>query len=363
MSLFLSTGSPLQARTTFPIFPFLLLLISLALIVVLIWYCFKTFDSYKKSPKYIEKEKNRTTTLKDIKNFGKYYHLSPEQTKMLWDVCRITKCHNFAYLLRDINEVYSLFKVAYKEFVSQGISEEKLTNFFNLLYKIENIAELDNNLKTTKSLKTGQIVFYLNTKGEQFPFYVVRNTPEFFTLEIPEFLFNSDKRPKTLDRQRFIFKNSEGTDFNFVSRIIRYEQSTDKQCFIAVAHTDKIISTVQRHYRRQYIDKNAKFFAIKLNENAKGNDDVFLYSNKMYPAQVSNISAGGCCLNTQLPVKESQHIGLDFSEFNISEKVVGIIRRTRKLPEGGFALHIQFIKISPESKNKLFLLIYNFDKD
>lgn len=352
-----------MARSTFPVFPFLLMLISIALIVVLIWYSFKAIDNYKKSPKYIEKEKNRTTTYKDIKNFAKYYHLTPDQTKMLWDVCRITKCHNFSYLLKDIQQIYSLFKTAYQYYVDAGISGEKLTNFFNLLYKVENIAELDDNLKTTKSLKAGAIVFYLNPKGEQFPFYVIRNTPDYFLLEIPEFLFNSEKRPKPLERQRFTYKNSEGTDFNFISRIQRYEQSSDKQCFILVAHTDKIESTVQRHYRRQYIDKEAKFFAIKINEQAKGNDDIFIYSNKMYSAQVSNISAGGCCINTQLPVKESQHIGLDFSEFNISEKIVGIIRRTRKLPEGGFALHIQFIKISPESKNKLFLLIYNFDKN
>lgn len=362
MYLFLATGSPIMARITFPIISFILFLAIITLFVVSIWYLFKKIDTYKKSEKYLEKERTRPTTYKDIKNFAKYYHLTPEQTKMLWEVCYITKCHNFAYLLKDINQVYDLFKKAFEMEFSVNTTPEKLNSFFGLLYKIENIASLDDTLKTTKALKIGSVVFYLNAKGEQFPFYVVKNTEDYFVLEIPEFLYNSEKRPKILERQRFIYKNSEGTDFNFCARVNRYEQSSITQCFMLVAHTDKIISTVQRHYRRQFIDKDVKFFAIKINENSKKDDDMYIYSNKEYSAHLSNISAGGCCINAQLPVKELQHIGLDLSELEISEKVVGIIRQTRRLPEGGFALHIQFIKISLESKNKLYMRIYGYDQ-
>jgi len=361
MVLFLSSGSPLLARTTFPIIPFLLAVIAVAIVLILAFIAFKKYEDYKKSDAYLEKEKNRITNKKDIKNLSKYYHFTPKQEKLLWEICTITQCHNFAYLLKDINQIYDLFKEAYAV-LKDDASEEKITNFFNLLYKIENIAGVDNELKSTEYLKPGFVVFYMNANGEKFPFYVIQNTSEYFSLEIPEFLYNSEKRPKIMERLRFIYKDNQGTSYNFISRISRYEKNNQNQCLINVVHTDKITSTIQRHYRRQYIDKGVYFSAVKINSDNSKKDDIYVYSDKKYPAELSNISAGGCCIETPMPIKELQHLCLDFSELSIDEKVVGIIKHTRKLPQGGYALHIQFVKISGESKNKVFLLIYGYEK-
>ena len=44
-------------------------------------------------------------------------------------------------------------------------------------------------------------------------------------------------------------------------------------------------------------------------------------------------------------IKEKQYIGVMLPDTGIEETIVGIIRRTRKLPTGKLALHIQFMQI------------------
>ena len=41
--------------------------------------------------------------------------------------------------------------------------------------------------------------------------------------------------------------------------------------------------------------------------------------------------------------------------------IVGLIKKTRKMPDGTFALHIQFIKFSTKEQNKILAFIYGFD--
>ena len=359
--LFLTTGSPLSARSSFPVFPFLLLIFSIALIIILIWFTHKKIELYHKSEKYIEKEKNRITSRKDVANIAKYYHIPKEQEAILWEICSLTACKNIAFTLKDSAKCQLLFRQAYELMKGTNISDQKLNNFFNLLYKVETIGAQGKGILSTKFLKIGSIVFYHNYKNEQFPLYITWNTNDFFMVEIPEFLYNTDRRPKILEKQRFSIKTDSGISFNFISRIIRYEQTPEKQCLMAIAHTDKLESTIQRHYRREYYSEKVGFSAVRFNPNNKKNDDLFIYSPKRYEGQLNNISAGGCCIEAALPIKENQHICLHLENIGITEKVIGVIKRTRKLPSQGFALHIQFVKISLESKNKLYALVYKYE--
>ena len=77
--------------------------------------------------------------------------------------------------------------------------------------------------------------------------------------------------------------------------------------------------------------------------------------------KLSNISAGGCCIQTDLPVKDKQYICVSLPSMGIKERLFGVIKNTRKLPTGLSTLHIQFVDISLESQNKIFTLVYKFE--
>lgn len=355
------SGSLIQGRQTFPIVKFAIVTGLIALLLFLFWFLSKKFFAYKKSEKYINKEKNRLTTYKDVQKFSKENGLSPKYEKILFEVCSAIKQPNILYALNSNSDVIEMFRNAHDYFTAINISDDDLFDIFKLEYKLELIMAKTKDLPSTESIPAQKMILFLSDSGEQLPFYMVKNTPNAMFLEIPEYLYRSPRKPKPYVRQRFIYKTSEGTSYNFVSRIIRYDVSNDNQFLMVVAHTDKLQSSIQRHFKREFVDAKCQISPMHLNQNAKDNENLYTYSDKKYDCRLSNISAGGCCIHTDMPIKENQHLAIIFTDYGIEEKVVGIIKQTRRLQDGNFSLHIQFTKISTKSKNDILRHVYKYE--
>ncbi|MCR5188986.1 MAG: PilZ domain-containing protein [Treponema sp.] len=358
------SGSPIEARQTAPIFLIILVLAIITAFVVLIAFLFKQIQNYKTSDKYISKEQNRKTKHSDVVKLCKINNFKPEDQSILWEVCQITDCTNILYLLKSNSDVTELFRQAYFTMKDKNLfTDIKMNNFFNCLYKLEMMVAQYKKLVSTQQFPLQSMVFYITDEGEQMPFTVVDNNKDFFTVEIPEFLYKTPRRPQLLIRSRFNFKTPDGLSYNFVSRIVRYDTNTEGVYKAVIAFTDKLECQAQRHFKREFMEEKCIFASVTPNPNAnvKKGEEPYKYSDKMYAGKLSNISGGGCCIQTKLPIKEKQHICVILPTMGIEEKIVGIIRRTRKLPSGLFALHIQFEKISMKTKNRIFTLVYKFE--
>lgn len=360
MDFHLGGPSPLQARQTFPYVKTIIIVSIIVISLLALWFIAKKIKEYYHSEKYIRLAKQRITTKKDVTIYARTNHLSQKKENLLWEVCNITKCPNINYNLKTEQEIIDLFKRAYLGFTNKGISDEKLNEFFLLLYRLECILALSKCVSSTKLLPIGMCVFFISEVGEQFPLYVIKNDDNAFVLEIPEFLYNSPRKPKLLTRQRFTFKTNNGLAYNFVSRITRYEESTDGQYTIFVAHSDELSSSTQRQYKRENYESKCHFSPIQINTEKK-DGSAFIFSSKIYEGNLTNISAGGCCIQTNLPIKEHQHICVLLKELGINERIVGVIKNTGKLTNGDYLLHIQFIRITPAARNRIFTLIYKYE--
>ena len=82
---------------------------------------------------------------------------------------------------------------------------------------------------------------------------------------------------------------------------------------------------------------------------------------KEYNGKITNISSGGCCLKTNLPIKEKQYLSIRIPNLEIHEDIIGIIRRTRQLLDNSYNLHIQFLQISVESKNRINAYAFKYE--
>lgn len=358
--LFLYSGSLLNARKTFPFVKVSIMFILIALFIFLLWYASKKIISYKKSDKFTDKEKNRQTKYKELVEYGKNNNLTKEDVSLLWEILTITKTPNIAYSFTSSKNVIDIFHKAYNQFKFDNISDEKLFSFFNLEYKLEVIMSKKNGLLSTKGIPANNLIFYLSETGEQSPYTLSKNTNDSFYLEIPEHIYNSPNKPQKYDRQKFIYKTNDGTIYNFVSRIIRYEENKESQkWYMIVAHTDKLESEAQRHFKREFYISDCLISPVQvLTENGKSKYSI---SEKTQTCQLSNISAGGCCIQTNVPIKENQVICIQLTGMGISEKIIGLIKQTRRLQTGDFALHIQFKKISLHSQNEILTRIYKYE--
>lgn len=359
-----ASGSPIEARQTHAtdLAVILILLAAFAALLGISFIVFLKIKNYYKSEKYIEKERSRKTKLKDVQKLAKDNNLTQKDINVIWDICRITDTNNILYSIRSNNEVNELFHTAYQIMKEQNtLTEEKLNDFFTTLFKLELIVAQFKKVISTHQIPEQTVIFYISNEGEQYPFTISQNQKDFFTAEIPEFIFKSKRRPELLTRSRFTFRTADGLSYNLITRIIRYNEGNDGKYYMVLSHSEQLECQAQRHFKRDFFEAECQFKAVKYLENPGTGEEQYTFADKEYTGKLTNISAGGCCIQTELPIKERQYIGIILPNTGIEETIVGIIRRTRRLPTGKLALHIQFVQISMTSKNRINTLVYKYE--
>lgn len=352
------SGSPLQARKTAPLFSTILILALIIAIIVAISILIKKITEYRHSQKFIEKEKSRCTKYYDVLKYAKKNKLSAKEKNILWDVCQAAKWNNILYSLKDNASVNELFKTAYFKLQEKKyFTDVKLNLFFKLLFKIELIVAQYKKLISSRQIPLKSIVFYISDEGEQYPFSLLENTKDYFAVELPSFFANSERKPQLLHQYRFTYKTVDGLSHNFVTRIMRYDISTPDLLKAIIAHTDNLECQTFRKFKREFFEEKCRFSAIAFTDNDK---KEYTIKGEPIEAKITNISGGGCCIRTNLPIKENQPLCVHLDSIGIENEIIGLIKKTRKLPNGTYSLHIQFINLPIPVQNKILLLVYKY---
>ena len=369
-AIFFQIGSsPLSARASFPIGIYILGVVLVAALVGGFWFLTKHLLDYKKSEKYIQKQLSRVSTYKDVKKFIEDNRLSSEEEDMLWNMCRIQKLPNINYYIKEPEPLFAKLKEFYFYLKEHNATPKDIDIFFRLDFNIEKISAATKNLLSTKQLIPEAIVFYLTHESEQFPFYVKSNTQDFLALEIPKFMYdNPNLKPPLLERLRFITKAQNGMTYHFTSRAMRYQTNPDGKIYLIIAHSEDLLNQAHRNSKRESIDAECIFHPARpakpeerTKKAIKNNEDEYVIAPKEYPGRVTNISSGGCCIKTKLPVKEKQYLTIRIPTMDLDEHIIGIIRRTRQLLDQTYNLHVQFLKIDLESKNKINAYAFKYE--
>lgn len=362
MVQFLVTGSPIDARKSAPVFLWILILCFIIGIIVLLYFIIKHITKYYHSSDFMAKDKNRPCRKSDVTKLSKQFNLTHSQIDLLWIICKETNSLNVRYIARTNMGINQLFFAGYKSLQQKKIFTPQLQDaFFTLLYKMEMTLVQNKKIPTTHSLPISTIIFYISEENEQFPLVIEKNEKDFFSVEIPIFLFKSNKKPNILDKCQFIYKTNDGLSYSFNSRVIRFEEINDEKVLMVIGHTDQLTSQPQRQCKREFVEERCNFSPVRINQNKEQNKSKYIYSNKFYEGKIINISVGGCCIQTNLPIKENQYLSVTIPGYNINEKIIGNIKKTRRLPSGDFALHIQFTHISLETKNIIHAIVYKFE--
>lgn len=352
-------GSPILARQNAPIFIIIAVLVLIAAILFLIWFLSKQISKYYSSEEYLEKERTRVTNSKDIHKLQEEYNIPKEEASLLLELCQKNSIPNLTFLIKDNTQIQEVFKNAYFELTKNNASPEKINLFFKLNYTMELISAQTKKYLSTRQIPLSTIVFYISNEGEQYPFTLIANTKDCFALEIPKFFYNLKTKPNILERIKFTFKSQNGLSHNFISRIMRYQENPEGNATMYVAHSENLITETHRHFKREMFDDICYFSSAQKVQDKSG-AIAYTVSEKNYKGSLSNISGGGCCIKTNLPIAEKQNLAVLFPNIVEDKKILGIIKGTRKLPNGLFALHIQFIDITIDVQNKILAYVYKY---
>lgn len=356
---FQAGSSPLASRANPVIYAVLIVAAIIIFIAFLIWSALKLLEKYRTSEKYIESKKNKISSYSDIKSFSSKFKLSQKEQALLWKIFKKYHITNIFYTIKDYENLSKYFKSYYTEKKSE-FSDDDEEIFFSLLFNIEKISSGINIIKSTKSIPVKTKLFYINRHGIKFSFDLEENTKSVMILKPAEQFIRETQKPEETEKILFTFTSESKMQYGFVSRIIRYQRTNDGNLQLIISHPNILYKQIKRNFKRRATSKTLEFSSAKISENRKD----FIFGEKQYFAKATNISAGGICLVTNLPIKQNQFLKINLSPFGLQESVIGKIISTRNtIKKDYYNLHIKFVKIPKKSQNKIQRTVFGYEED
>lgn len=353
-----SHGQPLMARQNKSVY----LIVVVAAIIVAVFFIFRyimwLIKDKKTTPEWIAAQKKRVTTKKDVDKLAEKIKLTKDEAQLLWSICKNTKAQNIFYLAEDNEAVDAIFKAEYLSMKERGEDPKVMLMLFRLRHKIDQEIAAGVPITSTNALSEDIRFNCCLNSGQQVSCTLKRKTQEGMLLEIPQQLYDSADRPPELSKAIFTFNYPSITRYEFTARIVRYEAGLSGKPGMFISHSNDLKISAKRGSRRIDYLKKAVFYAVAITE--ENSHKKYTKKEKAYDCALLNISGGGCCVASALPIKENQFIALDIPINGGTIPTVGRIVETRRLDQNKFALHIAFAQIAPKAQAEIYALTYGF---
>lgn len=350
--------TPLQARQNSMIYVIILISLVIIAFLFLVWFLLRIYKKHKETPEFLEKEKNRITNKNDVELLSKKQNLSKTFAALLLKICKMYEIPNILYSIKDIKNICDYFDKYYRE-QKNNISPQEINNLFNLKYKLERIYASYSPLTNTYSLPANMQISQIFKDGSKKNYTLYTNKKEYLAIEVPE-AQKDDKEREALSKIAFTFTSETGMSYAFLTRIMRYEKTADNRLLMIVSHSNNLITKQQRNHKRIYINEKTTFSSLKKQVEKK--QVTFVPSDQKYNCVMTNISAGGCCITSTLPIKEGQMVSIELPFNEEKLNCYGKIIRTRKsLSPGIYNLHIQFLNLPLEVQNSILIRVNNIN--
>ena len=354
-----ATGSPLAARqTALPYTVMAAALIGLA-VLFLLWLLWRILQKRKESPEYIEAQKNRPTTLSDIQALTKKISLSRAEAMQLYNICFRHKARNIYYLWNDEEYLDGLFREEYSRLRQKG-AESELYELFMLRGRLEKISNSLTNIPSSHNIPEGQTLILPASGGRSYAFKITKNEKDSITLSMPPNFEGTQFQPKPLDKIVMTFMSKRDILYVLSTRVIRYQRGVEGGEMV-IRHSNAVSMQNRRQFKRANVGNQCSFSAVEETTGKRGEVSYAPKENK-YEGKLADVSAGGCMIQTKLPIKRDQKLWIRISLPEKSEfEAIGLIVSAQKNNETEvFSLHISFIEIEPQNRNDIFAYVYKY---
>lgn len=350
--------SPLAARMNPAIYTVLLFALIVAGSLTFLFFLLNKKKEKEKTPEWIEAQSKRKTKRRDVEIFSEKYKLKPEEENLLWKICKKYGIPNILFAIKDIKSIDPYFEKFYEQ--NKNLYQQDINLMFRLKFRVERIFAASEIITSTKLLSKNSKISEIFPDGTKIPFSIYENTKDYLSIRItPEFL-ESDKKPENLEKVAFTFLSKTGMQYAFVSRILRYE-TEGNVCQMIISHSNDLITKQRRHFKRLTVNEKCRIASVS-EETDRKNEKKYVPAEERIECALTNISGGGCCISTTLPIKENQMTYIELSLADGEYGIFGRIVKTRKSATPGlYNLHIKFDGISVEAQNKILAKVYGYN--
>lgn len=335
-----------------------LIIIIISSIIVFLFFLLRLLiKTYSKKNAEWNKDPKRPTILKDLKTIAEQFDLTEKEKNLLWSYLYSKKTPNFYINSKNDSFVDNLFKEIFKEITN----EEKKEMLFSIRTKIEQAHKNINVITNTKSLLNNQKISILD-EDTQYSSIIINNTQEGLIAKVPSDIYGNFIKKTALSKIVFNFETKNNVAYSVSSRIIRYQENQTKE--MVIAHTSNIVLLHNRTNKRLQLSLPCHFSSVKVSSSGIGDHPKIQYApmENKYEGILIDISNEGCCISTNLPIREDQYIYIELS-FDGKEinSMIGIIVDSEKIQNSNLIkLHIRFVKIPLKTKNYIYSKIFDY---
>ena len=358
-----SNISPLQARASGYFVNVIIIGAVIISLLVLFYIVYRTLTKKFNTPEWMEAQKKKPITARDVKQATKDLNLTSDERDLLWEIGHKYTNVNIIYLVQDSDKFGDIFRQRYQDFIAANASQRLISVLFTLKEKMENFYRRDVIITSTKNIEAGQTLQFADKAGVRCNAVIADNRTEGLILSIPDNLAKGQNKPDSLSRVVFSLTTANGISYALTTRVVRYQQNSSGTVEMLISHTNDVKQLLQRQNDRVEINSGCTFAAVRVSSDSSRKNDVsYTPLQQKYKGVLKNVSSGGCSLLASLPIREGQYIYLEFHLPKKSDNIaVGIITGTDKSDSPGkFLLHIQFVKIEPETKNIVLAMVNKF---
>lgn len=349
------SGSPIVARTQVNLLLVIAILVSIIVVIVIIYLISKAIRDYHNSPAYFEKKRLRPTSSGDISEIARQCKLVRDERDVLQQICHKTPSPNILYTVHDLEAMEKLFKKEFDDLDQKG-DENSKTFLFSLRSKIRKNYMPPEEMTSSRKIDIGTRMTYTVSRGIHHKLTYVNKTQDVMILNLPQFMVERNEKPATLSRILLVFELASGSPYQMETRVVRYQLGSHGEEQMIVMHSDQIIPLQKRQVERIEMQEDCDFSSVIVTTVKEGKNSHIEYkmSSTIHKGILLDVSAGGCRLVVNIPIKAEQFINIS-GRLNTRDvdSAIGTILRTTKREDGKFILHIKFVKIDPPTVNRI----------
>ncbi|HNY17164.1 MAG TPA: PilZ domain-containing protein [Treponemataceae bacterium] len=312
----------------------------------------------------------KTPDKRELREVIDDYGFSEEQADYFTRLCNVNQVGNPRQMLESPREFDEFMADSIRGLQTASASERDVERQKTLLFTIrETVENRKRNAKvitSTRSLPNGQPFTLVTSKEEHYPSVVVINSPSGLLCKVPRDIFGNELRLAIWSKARILFYTHSGQAYQFPGRILRYE-SGKNETMMLVAHTNSVKAFPNRRHDRRSIRTPCTFSHVKVANvvSGKHTEHKFYPSPKKFPGTITDISSGGCSIETPAPQSTGEYLSIQcILEGRTEDTIIGkIIRMDPSKEPGVTVLHIQFAKMPRATLNRIFAYIYNYGEN
>jgi len=302
-----------------------------------------------------------------FRRLAKSYGLSSQHIEMLERLVTVCKVRQPMLIFSSVGLLDdTLKKGLYSLEGVRDATPEERENQKALIFEIKQVLEQGGRrvgaVSSTTALKPGQELT-IRAGTSQFASRVVSNMRDFLTVAAP---------PVTTDAQARWVRGTQlvvhlwrdgDAGYAFESKILGYDTVKGIPS-ILIQHSKTLRKEQRRKNRRRELLRPCFFYPIRVAEVGQGRQaavKAVVEQDKRALGHVVDISAGGCSIQTLVPLEKGKLLMVEFeigrgNTIRTYGKAVGLYRRPRR----GGIMHVMFTRVTRQYLNRISEFVYDF---